>query len=54
MFLYSELRCYDSFVHEFLYSSLAARVIYALPIVLDAVAVVGLKLPPTKPLVRQY
>lgn len=36
-----ELRCYDKFVHEFLYSSIAARVIYWCPMVLDAVAVVG-------------
>jgi hypothetical protein len=41
MLLHSELRCYDAFGYEFAYSSLAARVIYHLPIVLDAVAVVG-------------
>lgn len=36
-----ELRVYDSFVHEFLYSAIAARVIYYFPITLDAVACVG-------------
>lgn len=36
-----ELRCYDSFSYEFLYSAIAARVIYHFPILLDAVAVVG-------------
>ena len=36
-----ELRCYDAFGYEFWSSSAAARIIYALPIALDAVAVVG-------------
>eukprot|EP01038_Epipyxis_sp_PR26KG_P014742 gene14742-19816_t len=35
------LRCYDNFGYEFLYSSIAARVIYYFPITLDAVACVG-------------
>jgi hypothetical protein len=39
--LFAELRCYDSFVYEFAYSSIAARVVYYLPIAIDAVAVVG-------------
>jgi hypothetical protein len=39
--LYAELRCYDAFGYEFWSSSLCARVIYALPLALDAVAVVG-------------
>jgi len=34
-------RCYDAFVYEFKYSSAAARLIHAMPIILDAVAVVG-------------
>jgi hypothetical protein len=37
----TELRCYDAFGFEFFSSSVCARVIYALPIALDAVAVVG-------------
>ena len=37
----AELRCFDAFVHEFVYSSIMARVIYAMPIALDAVTVVG-------------
>ena len=36
-----ELRCYDSFVYEFLYSSIAARVVYYCPIAIDAIACVG-------------
>lgn len=36
-----ELRCYDSFVYEFAYSSMAARIIYLCPLLLDATAVVG-------------
>lgn len=36
-----ELRTYDAFGYEFIYSSIAARVIYYLPISLDAVACVG-------------
>ena len=42
-FLYflSELRCYDAFGYEFFSSSMCARVIYAMPLALDAVAVVG-------------
>lgn len=36
-----ELRCYDAFVSEFKYSSIAARLIYLCPMILDAVAVVG-------------
>ena len=35
------LRCYDAFGYEFWSSSLCARLIYALPISVDAVAVVG-------------
>lgn len=34
-------RCWDEFAYEFRYSAWAARLIYTLPIVLDAVAVVG-------------
>jgi geranylgeranyl reductase family protein len=36
-----ELRCYDSFGYEFVYSSMAARIIYMCPLLLDAVTVVG-------------
>ena len=36
-----ELRCYDAFGYEFIYSSVAARIIVAFPICLDAMAVVG-------------
>lgn len=36
-----EVRCYDAFGYEFWSSSLCAKVIYHLPIALDAVAVVG-------------
>ena len=36
-----EVRCYDVFGYEFWSSSLCAKVIYHLPIALDAVAVVG-------------
>lgn len=36
-----QLRCWDSFVHEFVYSSIAARVVNHLPIAIDAVACVG-------------
>lgn len=36
-----ELRCYDSFGYEFWSSSAAAKLIYAFPVLLDAVAVVG-------------
>ena len=39
--LLTELRCYDAFGYEFFSSSMCARVIYALPLALDAVAVVG-------------
>ena len=39
--LLAELRCYDAFGYEFFSSSMCARVIYALPLALDAVAVVG-------------
>ena len=38
---FPELRCYDAFGYEFLSSSMCARVIYAMPLALDAVAVVG-------------
>lgn len=41
VYLYTELRCYDAFGYEFFSSSMCARVIYALPLALDAVAVVG-------------
>merc|ERR1712216_976368 len=34
-------RCHDQFGYEFYYSSWGARIIHAMPIVLDAVAVVG-------------
>jgi hypothetical protein len=37
----AELRCYDAFGYEFWSSSMCARVIYAMPMALDAVAVVG-------------
>lgn len=40
-FSLTELRCYDAFGYEFFSSSLAAKIIYAMPIALDAVAVVG-------------
>ena len=36
-----QLRVWDEFVHEFRYSAIAARVIYRMPIALDAVACVG-------------
>lgn len=36
-----QLRCWDSFVHEFRYSSIAARVVYYMPIAIDAVTCVG-------------
>ena len=36
-------RCWDAFGFEFKYSAIGARLIYAMPIVLDAVAVVGQK-----------
>ena len=35
------LRCYDAFGYEFWSSAICARVIYLMPIALDAVAVVG-------------
>jgi len=35
------LRCWDTFGYEFRYSAWGARLIYAMPIILDAVAVVG-------------
>ena len=35
------LRCYDAFGYEFWSSSLCARIIHAMPIAIDAVAVVG-------------
>jgi menaquinone-9 beta-reductase len=35
------LRCYDAFGYEFWSSALCARIIYALPIAIDALAVVG-------------
>ncbi|CAE7358379.1 unnamed protein product, partial [Symbiodinium microadriaticum] len=35
------MRCYDAFGYEFVSSSLVAKIIYHVPIVLDAVAVVG-------------
>ncbi len=35
------LRCYDAFGFEFWSSSLCARLIYQMPIAIDAVAVVG-------------
>ena len=35
------MRCHDKFGYEFVYSSIAARVIYLFPLLLDAVAVVG-------------
>ena len=36
-----ELRCFDTFVHEFTYSAWAAKAIARCPLLLDAVAVVG-------------
>lgn len=36
-----ELRCYDKFGYEFWSSNLVAKLIYNMPIILDAVAVVG-------------
>jgi hypothetical protein len=36
-----ELRCYDSFGYEFIYSHMMATVIRHFPICLDAMAVVG-------------
>ena len=38
-----ELRCYDAFLYEFWSSAICARLIYSLPIAIDAVAVVGQK-----------
>ena len=35
------LRCYDAFGHEFWSSALCARIMYAMPIAIDALAVVG-------------
>jgi flavin-dependent dehydrogenase len=36
------LRCYDAFGYEFVYSYLAAHVIYYIPISLDAIACIGM------------